>query len=119
MTLVGRPNAVLKSKPIQPGPRFFGSATGRLCRTGPGIADRHHVVGPPIGKLPDAGDHLLSRHFWTGSELPLVALAGREDFDVGATHVDDQHVHEMPRRRRACRCEPGVLGEHALGNAMR
>ncbi len=76
------------------------------------IADRHDVVAPPVGELPDSGDHLFSRHFWTGSELPLVGLAGREDFDVGAAHVDDQHVHESPRRRRA-RHRKRALQEHA------
>jgi hypothetical protein len=36
MIWTGRPNAFVKSKPTHPGPRFFGSATGLPCTTGPG-----------------------------------------------------------------------------------
>ena len=45
-TFTGRPKAAAKSNPTQPRPRLCGSATGRPRRTGPGIADRHHVIRP-------------------------------------------------------------------------
>ena len=85
-----------------------------------GIADRHNVVAPPVGELPDSRDHLFGRHFWPGSELPFVVLAGRKDFDVGAAHVDDQHVHEIAPSSRAGRCERGALEGTCLSvNALR
>src|SRR6476620_1778135 len=35
-TLVGQPNALAKSNPTHPRPRFFGSTIGLPCRTTPG-----------------------------------------------------------------------------------
>src|ERR1700685_1623430 len=76
------------------------------------IAHRYDVVSPTIGELPDFRDHLLSRHFWSGSKLPLIDLIGREDFDMSAPHIDDQYLHGPPRRRRACRS--AALGRTCL-----
>ena len=66
-----------------------------------GIADRHDVIAPVAGELPDACDHLLGGHLWSGIEFPLFRLAGGEDFDVGAADVDDQYIHGPPHCRRA------------------
>src|SRR6185503_12446248 len=48
-TLVGHPNALAKSNPTHPRPRFFGSTTGLPCRTTPGYPiDTREYFHPSI-----------------------------------------------------------------------
>ena len=107
-TLVGRPNLVLKSKPIQPRPRFSGRPLADCAGPGRGsrLTRRHSSTHRQVAGLPRPS---VRRQLWSGSELALVGPAGRQDFDVGAADVDDQYVHRPLVRRRAGRREPGTL----------
>ena len=73
--LVGRPNPVLKSNPIHPG-QILWIGHRPIVQNRAGIADRHHIVTPSVSELSDSGNHLLGRHFWPGSKLPLIAMPG-------------------------------------------
>src|SRR6516164_1045784 len=76
MTLTGRPNAFAKLKPTQPGPRFFGSATGFPCTTGP---------GNPIDTTSKLQPAVALR---TSRTMSFALMAGPEDTLTGTRRPD-------------------------------
>jgi hypothetical protein len=63
----------------------------------PRIADGNHVIIPLAGGLANLRSHLFGRQRRAGRTFATLLLAGRENLDVCATHIYNQHMHHSPR----------------------
>jgi len=52
------------------------------------IPERDNIVAPIDCHFFDAGDHLFRCHLRAGRKLAMISLAGCEELDVCATHID-------------------------------
>src|SRR5690349_2237701 len=59
----------------------------------PGITDRHRVILPVAGELLDRANHPLWRECRPGWKFPHRFLSGSENFYMGSTYIDNQHIH--------------------------
>jgi hypothetical protein len=59
------------------------------------IADRYKVISPIRGHLLDLRDHVLGNQRCPGLKLARVGLPADENFDVSATHIYNQDIHDL------------------------
>lgn len=65
-----------------------------IVEYGSRIADRNDVMAPVSGNLLDTEHHASGIERRAGLEIPRLVLPARENFDVSATHIDNQYVHD-------------------------
>jgi hypothetical protein len=51
-------------------------------------------MAPFAGNLLDLEDHASGIQRRAGLEIPRLVLPAHENFDVSATHIDNQHIHD-------------------------
>src|SRR5713226_6062172 len=59
------------------------------------VADRHNVIAPIAGDLLDPADHASGNEPRSGVKMARLVLAAYENFDVSATDIDRQDLHDL------------------------